>query len=134
VTDQTITLATSDHGAVTFPEPAWCARGTHEVRGAGPAPHRSEINHQSDPFHVTVPTPGGDAVLLELVLWQDVFPEPHWTMGDRVHAVAFLTQDDSVPLDVAGLDAFADSMQDAARQIHQFANRLALVLPRGGDR
>lgn len=130
---KTITLATSDYGAVTFPEPAWCARGAHEV-GVTPAPRRSEINHQSDPFHVTVPAPGGDAVLLELVLWQDVFPEPHWTMGDRVHAVAFLTQDDSVPLDVAGLDAFADSMHDAARQIHQFANRLALALPRGGDR
>jgi hypothetical protein len=132
VTDQIITLATSDHGTVTFPEPAWCTRG-HEPRGDTP-PRRSEINHQSDSFHVTVPAPGGDAALLELVLWQDVFPEPHWTMGDRPHAVAFLAQDDSVSLDVAGLDAFADSMYDAARQIRTFANRLALALLRGGDR
>lgn len=133
MTDRTITLDTADHGTVTFPEPAWCARGTHEVHETGPAPCRSDINHQSDPFHVTVPTADRDAVLLELVLWQDVFPEPHWAMGDRVHAAAFLTQDRSVTLDVAGLDAFADAMHDAARQVHHFANRLALEQPRGGD-
>jgi hypothetical protein len=39
-----------------------------------------------------------------------------------------------VSLDAAGLDALADAMHGAARQIHQFANRLALTQPRGGDR
>jgi hypothetical protein len=130
----TITLATSDHGTVTFPEPAWCTRGSHHGPAADPPLSRSQINHQSDPFHVGVSTPAGDAVLLELALWVDVFPEPHWPFGDQVHAIAELADDRLLSLDVASLDALADSMQDAARQIRTFANRLALALPRGGDR
>lgn len=130
MTERTITIVTSDHGTVTIPEPDWCAPGTHDAD----LPRRSEINHQGQPVNVTVPTYKGDAVLLELVAWRDAFPEPHWPMGDQVHGVAFLAQDDSVSLDTAGLDALADAMHGAARQIHEFANRLALTQPRRGDR
>jgi hypothetical protein len=129
---KTITIDTSDHGTVTFAEPDWCAGDRH--RQVGPPARRSETAHQSAPVDVTVATPGGDAVLLRLALWQDVFPQPEWAMGDQVHAVATLVDDDVIEFDVPGLDQLANAMAAAGRQVAEFANRLALQQPRGGER
>lgn len=149
-----ITLDTSDYGPVTFNEPDWCTRGGHNAPEPQPArpsllrrtlarlgrrpaapdprPRRSEISHQGDAVNVTVPLPDGEAVLLELTLWQDVFPEPHWPSGDRVYGFAEFVDTEAGDLDVAALDELADAMHDAARQVREFANHLALQQPRDG--
>ncbi|MFI0897084.1 DUF6907 domain-containing protein [Streptomyces sp. NPDC020983] len=133
---KTITVETADHGEVTFPEPAWCTRGSHTppppTAGLDARPRRSELTHQGAPVNVTVTTPAGTEVLVELALWQDIFPDPNWSHGTRVYAVATLVSNDAVDLDVAGLDQLADAMYDAARQIRTFSNVLALQQPRDG--
>jgi hypothetical protein len=128
MTERTVTIDTSDHGAVTIPEPAWCT-GTGHPDGV----ERDTIAHTGPSVDVMVATGRGPRRLLELLLWCDAYPAPDWPHGDAVYVVAQLLDGDHFGYDVAGLEGLAADLLEAAGRVRSMARRLAAE-NRGGDR
>lgn len=152
MTERTVTIQTRDHGTVVVSEPDWCTGTMHEpfepepLRGwrrlrarllRTPAldyrPRRSEIIHQGPGIDITVDTGDGPQRLMELTLWQDVFPEPTWEQGTAVYINAYLLDDGGAEYDVDGLQRLVTGLLEAAGQVRLVARQLANER-RGGSR
>ena len=123
-----ITVLTRDHGPVTVPCPPWCT-GEHHPDGI----EKSAIVHTGPSIDITVGTERGPRRLLELLMWQDVFPTPSCTHSDDVHMVAHLLDGDHFGYDVHGLEALATDLLEAAAKVRRTARRLSAE-NRGGAR
>lgn len=125
MTDRFVTIQTSDHGALTIPEPPWC-RGGHPDGGT-----RDEISHLGPSIDITVGTDRGPRRLVEAMLWQDPFPTPRNPHRTAVYVVVHLLDGDHFGYDVAGLEGLATDLIDAARRVRLVAKRLSAETPRG---
>lgn len=102
---RTVTVATSDHGAVTLPEPSWCL-GEHPQGG-----HRSDVSHNGQPLEVAF---DDGTVLASGLLCQ--WP---YSVGDRAPYVA-------VQLDGVEHEFDDADLQELARRMATFA---AVTIP-----
>ena len=124
---KTVTIATTDHGPVTIPEPAWCT-------GRHPGGHpRAEIAHEGPQISVTVATEHGPRAALYLSLWQDPFPTPVCTHSDDVHVAVQLIDGDTYDYDAPALEGLAVDLLEAAGKVRRMARRLAVEI-RGDGR
>lgn len=126
MTERTVTIATADHGPVTISEPPWCTGQNHPD-----GTDRSAIAHTGPSINVMVGTEDGPSRLTELLLWQDAFPTPACTHSDDVYVVAYLLDGEHAGYDVAGLEALATDLMEAAAKVRRVARRLAVETPRG---
>lgn len=125
MTDRTVTIQTSDHGAVTLPCPLWCT-ADHDDGG-----RRDEISHTGPSIDITVGTDHGPRRLVELMLWQDPFPTPRNPHRTAVHVVVRLLDGDHFGYDVAGLEGLVTDLLEAAGRVRLVARRLSAETPRG---
>lgn len=119
MTQRTITIVTSDRGAVTIPEPAWCT-GRHPEGNL-----RGEISHQGQTLAVNVDTDKGPRRLVELLLWQDPFPSPSDPQGAQPYVAVQFLDGDYFGYDAPGLEGLAADLLEAAGAVRRFARQLA---------
>jgi hypothetical protein len=126
MTERTVTVATSDLGIVSIPEPAWCTGTAHDFPDdLVHRPLASEIAHTGPSIDIMVGTERGPRRLLELLLWQDAFPKPTYAHGAEVYVVAHLLDGDHFDFDVAGLEGLVADLLEAAGRVRLVARRLA---------
>ncbi|MER6199831.1 hypothetical protein ABT234_20980 [Streptomyces sp. NPDC001586] len=114
---RTVTVHTLDHGAITIPEPVWCA-GHADLS----AEYRDDVHH-SGPEHV-VDYDGQAVLTAELV----EFPFGMRPIPASVHVDIVIP---GATLDPPALEALAAVLVEQAAELRQLALRLA-VLRAGG--
>ncbi|MFJ4623040.1 DUF6907 domain-containing protein [Streptomyces sp. NPDC088812] len=118
---RTVTLATSDHGPVTLPEPSWC-RGHADH---SPTVHRADLCHYGTE---TVLAFQG-AELFRVMVTES----PFVTRPEQRGVVAYLEQADYTgDLTPAGLYDLAAALEGHADRLRDFADQLDRLL--GGAR
>lgn len=120
---RTVTIPTVDHGDVEVECPEWCTGDYHQAAG-----HRVDITHTSPETELTVPVPGGAAVLLRVDLELRPFTErpPRNTVFASVEV-----DGDRYACDPEQLDTIARGLVEAATQLRSFARRLAVLKETG---
>ncbi|MCZ4605354.1 hypothetical protein O3S80_16685 [Streptomyces sp. Lzd4kr] len=112
---RTVTLATSDHGNITLPEPSWCEGHTHHA----PETARVDLLHSGPAVQLNYRyTTLLSAGLVESPFAGDLAPE----LGGRTPGVSVWplgnTLNPTQLYDIAArLDAYADQLRDLADQL-----------------
>ena len=119
---RTVTLATSDHGNVTLPEPSWC-RGHADHR---PDTDRVDLAHDGHEHHLTH---NGER------LWTALIGQsPYASRPEHRGVGVYVTQEGyERTLDPAGLYDLAASLDAHADQLRGLADQLARILAGGGQ-
>ncbi|MFD9211659.1 DUF6907 domain-containing protein [Streptomyces sp. NPDC059544] len=118
-----MTVPTRDHGDVETACPDWCTGEFHQAGG-----HRVDITHTSPETALTVPVPGGAAVLLRV----DLQLRPFTERPPRGVVFASVEVDgDRYPCDPGQLDELARGLVETATQLRSFARRLAVLKETG---
>ncbi|MFJ2007387.1 DUF6907 domain-containing protein [Streptomyces chartreusis] len=113
--EPTITLATSDHGNVTLPEPSWCQGHSHH----DPLTERADLIHTGTPVDLSFL----GAELFSAQLVQSPFARPGLhRYGGRIEGVSVhpigRTLNPTQLYDIAArLDAYADHLRELANQL-----------------